>query len=184
MSVQNMPSNVINVEKKSRPNTEPLFKVMVAGEHVARFTSHTAWHSFANAYGLKKKGLNVDVYTWDPFVGRSVPVADANGYDRTNEYGEVRGDWVSVVEGRARRQAEKRGKAPSQNGVAIDEETARMMNAFSTILKSSSGALIKGKLTNKDMFVLREMCDLMSKQLDGKINDEDPDLDSVEPVTL
>lgn len=176
-----MPSNVVNVQKYPKPATEPKFKVVEEGNTLAQFTSPTAWHSYDKAYQLHKRGKNVDVLVWDEFVGKHVPTSEATGYDKVNEYGEVIGNWKQVVQGRASR---KTGQKVEHKGVAIDEETVRMLGNIATISKSSATALRLGKLTNKDMFTLREYYDLLVRHLDSKIDDQDPSLAEVGDVTL
>lgn len=176
-----MPSNVINVEKHAKPATEPRFKVVEDGKPQPLFTSPTAWHSYDKAYQLMKTGANVDVFVWDDFAGKHVPTSMATGYDALNEHGEVKGNWRQVIEGRASRRS---GQKVQHNGVAIDHETSRMLNNLSTIAKSASAAVRTGKMTNRDMFIMREMFDLMVRQLDLKIDDTDPTLTDVGDVTL
>lgn len=181
MTTSNMPSNVINVIKQTKPATEPRFKVVESGNPRPLFVSPNAWHSYDKAYQLMKKGQKVDVLVWDDFAGKHVPSSGATGYDALNEHGEVKGDWIAIVEGRASR---KSGQKVQHNGVAIDTETVRMLNNISAVSKSSASALRTGKLTNREMFILREMFNLLVNALDEKIDDTDPSLDSVGEITV
>jgi hypothetical protein len=181
MSLAKMPSNVINVQKMEKPATEPRFKVIEEGNPKPLHTSPTAWHSYDKAYQLMKQGKKVNVVVWDPFVGAHVPTSQATGYDELNEHGEVKGNWRQVVEGRASR---KSGQKVNHTGIAIDDELVRILGNMSTVAKSSAGSVRTGKMTNKDLYIIREMFGMVVEYLDQKIDDSDPELKDIGEIVL
>jgi hypothetical protein len=174
-----VPANI--TVKHQKPATEPRFKVVVDGNvEKPHFTSPTAWHSYDKAMQLYKRGANVDVLVWDEIAGKHVPTSNAAGYDKLNEHGEVMGNWMQVVQGRTERQTGRTAK----KSIAIDEETVRILNNLATIAKSSATAVKSGKMSNADLYKLSAMFGLAMDHLDQKIDNDDPDLQEIGPISL